>query len=408
MESLVPKQQMTAKKVENIKPTGTRQEHPAGHGLYLVVQPSGAKAWCLRYRHGGRSHKLTLGDYPTVGLAEARKLAATAKEQLSRGVDPAAEKREQAVPAKPDSVEDICRQYIALERARGRLRSLKNREAILAKLYPAIGRRPIRELKRSEVARLIDRIEIERGARAADVAKSTLGVVFNWFSERCDDFNSPLTRSRLRYNKPPRDRILSDDELQRVWNACDKVRPPFGQLTKFILLTASRRSEAAEMRRSELLDGGAVWQVPAIRYKTGDAHVVPLSSSAREIVEGMPVINGSDFVFALSTGKPMRRFGQHVTALRKASGTDGWWVHDLRRSARSLLSRAGVDADHAERCIGHVIRGQRGVYDRYSFAQEKKVAFEKLEKLIMQIVAEPPPAGTEDKVRRLDDFRKAG
>jgi len=153
-----------------------------------------------------------------------------------------------------------------------------------------------------------------------------------------------------------RDRVLTDDELRKVWRAAGDMKNAFGPFVRFTLLTATRREEAASMRRSEL--DGDLWVIPAARYKTKHNHAVPLSRAAQTVLQAMPVINGSDLVF----------------------------THNGAR-AMGGLSRAGVPSDHAERCLGHVINGVRGVYDHYEYRPEKTAAFEKLAEQVAAITA---------------------
>jgi integrase len=110
----------------------------------------------------------------------------------------------------------------------------------------------------------------------------------------------------------------------------------------------------------------------------------PLSKAAQAVMEILPVLG--TIVFSGNGRNPMGGLGKRKAKLDKLSGVTGWVIHDLRRTARSLMSRAGVDADIAERCLGHVIGGVRGVYDRHSFFEEKRIAFEKLAALIEGIV----------------------
>ena len=142
------------------------------------------------------------------------------------------------------------------------------------------------------------------------------------------------------------------------------------------------------MKRSEIVNGD--WIIPAERYKTGKELVIPLSQAAKEIVDGMRAPNGgsADFVFSSNGGRTrIANFSSFKDNLDAKTGiVEPWVLHDLRRTSRSLLSRAGVSADIAERCLGHVIGGVRGVYDRYSYHREKAVAFEKLAQLIEGIV----------------------
>ena len=136
------------------------------------------------------------------------------------------------------------------------------------------------------------------------------------------------------------------------------------------------------MPHSEVVDG--VWTIPASRYKTGNEVVLPLSKAAQAVLEELPVLG--QFVFSADGRKPIGGLSERKAKLDKLSGVTDWVIHDLRRTARSLMSRAGVDADITERCLGHVIGGVRGVYDRHSFLEEKRMAFEKLAALIEGIV----------------------
>jgi integrase len=154
-------------------------------------------------------------------------------------------------------------------------------------------------------------------------------------------------------------------------------------LVRFLLLTACRRTEARYMKRSEVV--GDIWTVPPSRQKANLHHVVPLSKAAKAILNAMPVIDNSDLIFTNDGWRPVSP-SKLKPQLDKESGVAGWTLHDLRRSARSLLSRAGVNADHAERCLGHVIGGVRGVYDRHAYLDEKRHAFEALAALIKRII----------------------
>jgi integrase len=129
---------------------------------------------------------------------------------------------------------------------------------------------------------------------------------------------------------------------------------------------------------------GADWTLPAARNKTKVDLVRPLPPAAQTVIAAQPQI--SRYIFAKADGHPLRGFSAHKRALDEASGVTGWCLHDLRRSARSLLSRAGVPPDHAEQCMGHVLPGIRATYDRHSFYDEKQRAYEALAALIARIV----------------------
>jgi integrase len=169
-----------------------------------------------------------------------------------------------------------------------------------------------------------------------------------------------------------------------VWKTAETTPGPFGSYVQFLLLTAARRSEASDMVRSEL--SGTDWTLPADRNKTKVDLVRPLSAAALEVLSKVTKLAGCEFVFSTDGKNPISGFTMFKEKFDKACGVTGWTLHDLRRTARSLMSRAGVNSDHAERCLGHVIAGVRGTYDRYEYHAEKRHAFEALAGQIDRIV----------------------
>jgi integrase len=387
----------TTKFVENIKPSGKRQEIPDNKcaGLYLLLQPSGHRSWCCRYRFNGEQVKLNLGAWPAVSLLDARIVATKAREQVARGTDPARAKVDAKIKAdvaKANTVANVCETYLAYERGRKdkKLRTLDQRVSILNRLvYPAIGSRPVGEVRRSDIVRLLDKIEAGAGPRMADVSLAVLRRIFHWHEVREDDFVSPIIRGMGRTNtkERARSRILTDDELRAVWAAAPEG--PFGALVKFLLLTTARRNEAAAMRWDEV-DATGIWTLPASRSKTKVDVARPLNKTARVLLAEQPRFHGCDHIFTLNACSPLTNFSGCKTKLDAVSGVRGWRLHDLRRTARSLLSRAGVNADIAERCLGHAMPTIRATYDRHQYVAEMAHAFEALAALIERIVAGKP------------------
>jgi integrase len=184
-----------------------------------------------------------------------------------------------------------------------------------------------------------------------------------------------------------RNRILTDDELRSVWQTLDTG--PFGCFVKFLLLTGARRGEAAAMSWKEI--SSAEWTLPTARNKTKVDLVRPLSAVAQQELSQLPKLAGTDFVFSIDGHSALGGFTRRKRALDQSSGVTGWTLHDLRRTARSLMARAGVQSEHAERCLGHVIGGVEGTYNRHDYVNEMRLAYEKLAALIERIV-NPPDA----------------
>jgi integrase len=272
-----------------------------------------------------------------------------------------------------------------------RLRTIDQRRRVFERLiFPVLGGRPIAEIRRSEIVKLLDNVATTRGGRMADETLSVLSILFTWHAKRSDDFHSPIVRG-MGITKPKdrgRSRILCDDELARVWRAADDMGAPFGRFVQFLLLTATRRNESARMVWSEV--NGDDWTIPARRYKTGLDHVVPLSAKARALLDQMPRFAGSDFVFTVDGRFPISEFSRGKRKLDKLSDVIAWRLHDLRRQARTMLGRAGVNGEIGERCLGHVPGGIRAVYDQFEYRDQKAHAFEQLAMLVSRIVNSPP------------------
>ena len=236
----------------------------------------------------------------------------------------------------------------------------------------------------------------------------------NWHATRADDFRSPIVRGMGRGAAAKRDRVLTDDELRAFWRASEGWDHPFSRMLRFILLTATRREEAAGMRWSEFEE--ATWTIPAERYKTGMDFELPLCPrAALDVPAAVPQDREKGFVFT-TTGeagiggfsKFKAQFDGMLAELRKAAANaattregalERWTIHDLRRTARSLMTQAGVSPDHAERALGHVISGVRGVYDRHDYFDEKRAGFEALAAHIERVLNPQPERGA-DAARR--------
>jgi len=347
----------------------------------LMVTRAGHRSYVLQYRNGGQtSRRITLSG--VLNLDSARREARKILGEVARGEDPAQERRK---AANPNTLQAVCERY--LTREGHKLRSVPRRKADLERLvYPTLGNRPIEDIKRSDINALLDTVEDERGAAMADSILGTLRRICGWHAIRDDRYTPPFVRGMARRTKEERERsrILSDDELRRVWKAAETFPGPWGVYIRFLLLTACRRTEAAAMTWGEIEDG--LWTIPAKRVKTGVETALPLSKAALKLLSGIPRIQDCPYVFTSSGRRPITNFSFQKVAFDLACGVRDWRLHDLRRTARSLMSRAGVNADIAERCLGHVIPGVRGVYDRHKYIAEMGKAFEALAKEIATVV----------------------
>jgi integrase len=355
-------------------------------GFGLMVTSAGHRSYVVQYRAARRSRRMHLKA--GLNLTEARKEARAILGAVAKGHDPLSDRRKKEGEA-ANTLKSVAEEYFAREGKR--LRTIEERRTVLERLViPRLGARQIDEIKRTDIVRLLDRIEDENGPVMADHVLAYLRRVMTWHAGRSDDFRSPIVRgmARTKPGERRRQRVLTDDEIRAVWRAAETSQGAFGYFVQFILLTAVRRNEAAHMRHGEV--SGNDWIIPQARYKTGLELLVPLSPMAQDVLAKVPKIGRGDLLFTTDGRRPLSGFSKFKRALDEACGVTGWTLHDLRRTARTLMSRAGVSSDHAERCLGHVIGGVRGTYDRHQFAAEKRIAFEKLGTLIEHIINRQP------------------
>jgi integrase len=375
---------LTVKNVEAMRPGAERREIPDAHmpGLYLVMQPSGARSWAVRYRHHGQSRKHTLGSYPAVDLKAARALAGKALRAVAEGRDPGREKIE-ARAAKVDSIDHIIAEFLERHvRHSNRPRTAQETERLFRlHVLPRWHGRMIHSLNRRDVIDVIDRV-VDAGAPIA--ANRTLTVVktlFNWCIAR-----DIITVSPAQGVKPPtveraRDRVLDDSELELVWQVAGKVGYPFGPLVQVLILTGQRRDEVAKMRWAEVDLEKRLWALPRERVKNDRPHEVPLSAAAISVLKAAPRLIGSPFVFTINGTSPSSGYGKNkkrLDALLPAS-MPHWTLHDLRRSVASGLARLGVNLPVIEKVLNHSsgsFAGIVAVYQRHDFADEKRQALE--------------------------------
>jgi integrase len=367
-------------------PDATVQGQKTPRGFGVRVTAAGVRSFVMNYRIANRERRYTIGQWPDWKVVPAIREARELRKRIDRGEDPLSERRA-AAAASDNTLKVICKEY--LSREGGKLRTTKWRERILVRLvYPELGDRAIEDIRRSDLVRLLDRIEDDNGPVMADRTLAIVRKIMNWHASRSDEFRSPIVRdmARTKPKERARSRTLSDDELRALWRAAEKAEhQPFGALVQFILLTGARRAEAAEMSWSEIEH--ADWTLPASRNKTKVDLVRPLSKA---VLAALPAkIDGCAFVFTTDGRNPVSGFSTFKRKLDQQCGVSGWTLHDLRRTSRSLMSRAGVNPDIAERCLGHAIPGVRGVYDRHQYRQEMARAYEVLAAQI-DLILKPP------------------
>jgi len=389
---------LTVRAIETAKIASARREVPDGllTGLYLVVQPTGKRAWCVRYRHNGRSRKLTIGPWPAVDLSAARNLGAKALRAAAEGRDPATEKK-QARAMRADGIEAVASRFIELHCRRANRPRTAEETARLLKLHvlPRWRGRLVGEITRRDVLEILDLV-VEAGTPiAANRTLSAVRKMFNWCVARDIITVSPCAGVKPPTPERSRDRVLTDSELRLVWQAAGAIGYPFGSAVELLILTGQRRDEVAKMEWSEVDLNARLWILPRGRVKNNQQHEVPLSDAAVAVLGEFPRI-GTRFAFTTTGECASNGYSKNKRRLDALLPPDmpPWRLHDLRRTVASGMARLGINLPVIEKVLNHSsgsFAGIVGVYQRHSFAEEKRVALNVWGRFVGGLVSEVPP-----------------
>jgi integrase len=432
---------LTDARIRALKPaaTGRRYEvHDAeAPGLIIRVTATGHKSLMFRGRGFPNSRhpiRRAIGEVGSITLDAARTTARQWQELLRRGLDPAVETKEQrrrAAAAQAHKTattfSTVADEYIA-RRLRGHRKRVRVEHQIRKELISQWGDRPLSEITRRDVVKLIEAI-IDRPRPPSSAGKAPSGAyarnvldhirsLFNWAINRgiYDIETSPCDRIRpkdLVGIKVARDHVLDDYDIRAFWQAADRVSYPFGPMFQLLMLTGARLSEVSDARWSEFDLQGRLWSVPAARYKTGAVHVVPLTQDVLTLLERLPRFMRGDHLFSTTFGtKPVDGFSKAknrldrlmLEELRTTRGDDAelqpFVIHDIRRTTRTQLSSLRVPDAVAEMVIGHGRKGIQRIYDRHTYLSEMREALE-LWQTKLRTIVNPPPSIPADNVVQL-------
>ena len=327
-------------------------------GLGLRVSPKGKRAWFLRYRGPGGTHRrYALGTFPAVGLKEARLRARDRKAEVSQGYDPAARRAL--------TFGDIAEQALAIIEPKTRPSTIKERRRMLDHdLLPRWRDVPAASVSRSDVATLGKEIA---GRGSPVTANRTISLVRLLYNAALDlelvDANPATRPRRFLQDEAPRERDLSGDELEAIQRAAGDEAPEARAFVELCLYTAQRAGAVAAARRDEFDIAGRLWTIPPTpgRKFSGYARLVPLSELALEALHRLREVSGDSnpylFPSRAEAEKPhWTNWHKIIGRLRTSSKVKGWSVHTFRTAFRTTATRdLNVPADVADAVLGHTL-----------------------------------------------------
>jgi integrase len=385
--------------------------------LILQISAHNNRVFCVRARVRGQKNPLRLAFQSPAHISvlqEARTWAVTTVNSLRNGDDPRPKKEELAAAVKIDLerlernrfssvVANFLKRHVSKNRGSRETKRTFDRYCL-----PRWRDLQIEQITRSDVVALLDELESRKfvgenglhygGPVMADHVLAHLRKLMNWHAARDSHYVSPIVigMARTRPKERARTRVLKDEEIKLIWPQLDKLGV-HGAAIKMLFLTAQRVGEVCQIDRARV-DHNGVWEIPAEMYKSKRPQFVPLTEQALKLIDAQTQVDGSTLVFPAE--KDARKSVSNLSTMK--AELDGlvtdenggepiphWTLHDIRRTCRTLMSRAGIAPHIGERVLGHAIPGVEGVYDRHSYITEKRHALTLLCDLLEGIITPP-------------------
>lgn len=336
----------------------------------------------------GAKRRVTIGKLSELTLEKARKAAAEMKLNTRLGRDPLKARRQAKEAQKARVVfSTVAAEWLVAHEGRWRPKTGSEYARILEKfIEPKLGKLAVAEFTTERLSSLFTEIGQSSPATAA-LAFRALGSCLRWAE---DTGKAPFVRlpkaSRVAPVVAPRERVVTDEELVKVWAATDELRPRSRAMARWLILSALRRGAGEQLLHSWIVKDGV--EVPAEAMKAGKAHFVPLTDWARlQIACATEMKRAGPFVFSDTKAAPDRAKAT-LERLIEVSGVKGWSWHDLRRSFRTWAARSGVPRDHAEEALAH--RSHRSAldraYDLHDYREQAAAALKGWQKHVERLV----------------------
>ena len=336
----------------------------------------------------GKQKRISLGSYPAVSLAEARRKAFEITDKADRRIDPKIERAQLVASRYDGTLEKIANTMMDLAEIQS-IASMRSCFAI--HIFPNLGPRPMAEIRLADINALLDTYVAKGRAGTAREIRKYLTRLWGFAHQRdIVTANIMLGMRRKDISYKPRTRVLADDELKAVWEATRELRYPYGPLIQLLMLTGLRKNELARATWDEIDENRRGLLLAADRSKTAEPILSPFSDAAWDILQSLPRFNGP-YIFSTTSGRVPMSAGTKMTAmLHDACGDNAehFTMHDLRRTLRTRLPALGVTPDIAERVINHKPKGIIGVYDLYAYLPERREAVNRYAAHLMELVCE--------------------
>lgn len=379
---------LTDVRIKSLKPKSIRYMVSDGKGLSLDVLASGQMSWLFRYRINGRQERVTLGQYPAMSLKSAREQRDKHAAAVASGKSPASEKRlARTGMSSNTTVKEFGERYYTEQVVPNWKEPKSIRRYLDNEIFPTLGAKFLKDVNALDIQTLVYRKRDNGQVQAAIQLRGVIKRMFDYAIEtRLVTVNPAVmvarkyigkARKRSRALKPPEIRLY----LGVVYRS--NIRRQFKLALHILLLTLLRKSSLLHARWDEIDFGSGVWTIPKghVKAKKGEEreHVVYMSTQVVELFRELKALAGESGLVLPGRGSLVRPFAKN--SLNKALDgltfdMDPVTIHDLRRTAATLLTEHGFNKDVIEKALSHEVEGIRRVYILAEYAEQRKKMFQ--------------------------------
>jgi len=376
---------LTDTKIRNLKPKAKSYKIADFDGMYVLVKPNGSKLWRLKYRFRGKEKLLSIGIYPQISLAQARKTKDSARAQIALGDDPSKIKHEKALSEKTilnQTFEKIALSYFSKIKKEGRASAtLSKVNWLLEMANKDLGQLPVTEITSPIILRCLRKVEATGHYETTRRLRSTIGSVFRFAIANGLLESDPTIALRDALIKPqvkPRAAITDKSDFGGLLRAIDSFK---GQTTtkcalQILAIVATRPGELRRAKWNEFDFENAVWTIPSIRMKARKTHRVPLPKQALELLRQLKMLTGfCDLLFPSirSSKRPMSENTLNAALRRMGYSGAEMTSHGFRATFSTIANESGLwNPDAIERALAHVEKNEiRRAYARGEHWEER-------------------------------------
>jgi len=348
---------------------------------------SGRASYFVKYNVGAQQRRQTLGAVVRGNLVPMRKQASAILSKARLGQDAVAERRA-AASKRTEALGRLVSEYLAEREPQLRPRYVIEIRRHLGRHWKQLHEKAVGAITRADIVPIVDNIASHNGKGEADHAKLALSGLYAWCIDRGYCEANPTIGVKARNQAQARSRVLSENELMEVWQACRD--DDYGRIVRLLILTGQRREEIGGLGWSEIDASKRQIELPETRTKNHRAHIVPLAQEAGAILASIERRENRDFVFGRRKGsfsgwgKAKVELDARIAAVRQAVGIKkpmpSWVLHDLRRSFVTHLNEHKLALPHViEAIVNHVsghLAGVAGIYNKAQYLDERRRALD--------------------------------